>query len=303
VRAFVTGSEGFVGPYLSELLLQEGFDVYGTYLEKPDAIADINYIKLDVTNRGDVFEAVSKLKPDFIFHLAGFSSVKASWSNPDLCRKINVDGTRNLLDAVVNAKINPRILVVSSAEVYGTPQYTPITEEHLLNPESPYAESRLQQEQLTLEYDLDVVVSRSFNHTGPRQPPDFVVPDFARQIALIEKGVQKPVLEVGNLDAVRDFTDVRDMVRAYVMALKKCQPGVYNICSGVGYSIQEMLELLLSLSDKEIAFKQIPDKTRSLGVPVLVGDCSKFKRSSSWTPSFPMKKTLSDCLDYWRQTI
>ncbi|VVB53033.1 GDP-mannose 4,6-dehydratase [uncultured archaeon] len=301
MRALITGSEGFVGPYLSELLLKNNFEVYGTYLTTPTTIVDIHQIQTDITQKEDAKNAVKESKPDFVFHLAGFSSVGESWKKPELCRQINVEGTRNLLDAIKESNTNPRILIISSSEVYGIPKENPIPETHTLNPISPYAKSRVEQEQLATKYDLDLVISRSFNHTGPRQPKGFVVPDIASQIASIESGKTPPTIEVGNTDAIRDFTDVRDIVKAYLTALQKAPKGTYNIASGKGTQIKTIIETLISFSNTNINLHKNPEKTRPLDTPIRIGDPTKIQQTTNWKPTTPLKKTLKDTLKYWRQ--
>jgi len=303
MKALVTGSEGFVGPYLTELLVEQGFEVYGTYLEKPDNLVDIKRFKTDVTDKKKLKKTVLAADPDYVFHLAGFSSVKESRDKPSLCHEVNVEGTRNLLDCISEAGLDStRTLIVSSSQVYGRPVSLPIDENHPFNPLNPYAQSRKEQEELALKYDLDLVVARSFNHTGPRQPPGFVVPDFARQIALIEKGAKKPQLKVGNLKAKRDFTDVRDIVKAYLLALQECPPKeVYNICSGKAYQISNLLETLMGFSKKDVDVHKDESLYREADVQKIEGDYSKFKDETGWTPMIPITQTLKETLQYWRK--
>ena len=305
MKALITGIEGFVGPYLAELLLEKNYEVYGTYLNDLNKeIKRVNYFHLDVTDRKEAFEIISEIKPDWIFHLAGFSSVAESWKKPELCFRVNVDGTRNLLDAVLAAKIKPKILVVSSAEVYGKPKYLPIDEKHPLNPVSPYAKSRVEQEKIALEYvkkGLHIVISRSFNHTGPGQLPAFVCSDFAMQIARIEKGLQEPVVHVGDLSIKRDFTDVRDVVRAYVLAIEKCgSGGVYNVCSGRAYAVRQILDIIISFSKKRaIRVVQDDDKIRPADVPVIEGGNGKFVGQTGWKTEIDFEETLKDIVSFW----
>lgn len=310
MKALVTGIEGFVGPYLADELSKNGIKVYGTYLNNLNKkINRVNYFHLDVTDKDEAIKVISEIKPDWIFHLAGFSSVAESWKKPELCFKVNVEGTRNLLDAVLNAKINPRILVVSSAEVYGKLKYLPIDEKHPLNPISPYAKSRVEQEKIALDYvkkkGMDIVISRSFNHTGPGQDPTFVCSDFAHQIARIEKGLQEPVIKVGDLSIKRDFTDVRDVVRAYVMAIEKCDSGeIYNICSMKVYSIKEIVDVLVSLSKKKgIKVKQENSRIRSTDTPVLFGENNIFRKKTGWQPKIKFDATLKDILEWSRSVV
>lgn len=310
MKALVTGIEGFVGSYLAEELSKKGFEVYGTYLDPvKKEVKCIKNFYLDVTDKEEAVKVISKIKPDQIFHLAGFSSVALSWKNPELCHKVNVEGTENLLDAVLTAGISPKILVISSAEVYGKPQKIPITEEHPLNPDNPYAKSRLEQEKVVLNYvknkGIKAIISRSFNHTGPGQLPTFVCSDFAYQIAKIEKGLQEPVIRTGDLSVKRDFSDVRDIVRAYVLALEKCRVGeIYNICSGKAYSIKEILDTLILLSGrKDIKVMQDSGKVRPSDVDIMLGDNSKFKAETVWKPQIKFDETLKGILEWWRRSI
>jgi len=307
MNILITGVNGFVGKYLSKFLLSKGFKVFGIDIfDTFDGEDKVNYFKLDLLNKEDSQEVIKKIKPEFIFHLAGFSSVKMSFEQPELCRKINVDGTKNLLDSVLDLDINPRILIVTSAEIYGIPKSIPIKETDILNPISPYAQSRKEQEELCAKYadKLKIIISRSFPHTGPGQQPIFVVSDFAKQIAEIEKGNIKPVMSVGNLESKRDFTDIRDIIEAYLLAVEKAIPGeTYNICSGNAYSIKEILDKLLSFSKVKINVKQDPSKLRPSDLPILQGDNLKFKQQTGWVPKISIKKTLKDTLDYWRNNI
>ncbi|PIN86244.1 GDP-mannose 4,6 dehydratase [Candidatus Woesearchaeota archaeon CG10_big_fil_rev_8_21_14_0_10_44_13] len=307
IKALITGIDGFVGPYLAEELSDEGVEVYGTYLQeirKP--ISSAKNFHLDVTDRKEALEVISEVKPDWIFHLAGFSSVAQSWKNPELCFRVNVEGTRNLLDAVIGARISPRILIVSSAEVYGKPQYLPVDEKHPLNPGNPYAKSRVEQEKVALDYvkkkGMDIVISRSFNHTGPGQLPIFVCSDFAHQIVRIEKGLQAAEINTGDLSAKRDFSDVRDMTHAYPIAIKKCISGeIYNICSGRSYSMKEILDMLISLSKSEgIVVKKDNSRLRPADIHELLGDNSKFIHATGWLAKRRFISTLEDILIFWR---
>jgi len=304
MNALITGVSGFVGPYLADHLLEENHHVSG-FDKYENELNGVRVYKADILDKKKVFSIVAETKPDCIFHLAAQSSVEKSFEMPDLTMRVNVEGTKNLLDAVAESKISPSILIVSSAQVYGIPKKIPIKENHPLQPNSPYAESRVRQEELAWEYqkkyDMNIVISRSFNHTGPRQQPSFVCSDFAKQIAEIEKNLKKPSINVGNTDVRRDFTDVRDVVRAYLLAVEKCKPGeAYNICSGGDVSVKKILDILLSMSDTEIKVVHDEKKKRTSDIPVLVGDNSKFRKQTNWSLKIPMEKTLEDLLSYWR---
>lgn len=250
-----------------------------------------------------------KSKPDYIFHLAAQSFVPMSWRAPTDTMETNLIGTIHLFEAVRKLKISPKIQFAGSSEEYGFvyPDELPIKEENPLRPLSPYGVSKLAADKLSyqycISYGLHIVVTRGFNHIGPRRGDVFVTSNFAKQIAEIEKG-KEPVIHVGNLEASRDFTDVRDMVRAYLLALEKCQPAEpYNICSGKTIRIKDVLDMLLSMTDKQIEIRQDPDRMRPSDVDVLQGDCSKFKKQTGWKQTIPFEKTLEDLLDYWRERV
>lgn len=304
MKALVTGINGFVGPYLAEHLREKGHKVFG--IDK-NVENNKNNFRVDLTDFSRVYEVVNEIKPDYIFHLAAISSVKLAKRFPKLAFEVNVNGTKNIMEAVLKSKINPSILITSTADVYGIPKKTPITESHSVNPISIYAKSKLEQEKIALKYsknkNLKVVVSRSFTHTGPKQPESFVCSDFAKQIAEIEKG-KEPIICVGNLNVKRDFSDVRDIVKAYSLSLEKCEPGeVYNICSEKAYSIEGIVKILLSFSKIKIKIKQEKQRMRKHDIPILLGDCSKFKRITHWKPDITFEKTLRDILDYWRRIV
>ena len=306
MKALITGVNGFVGPYLVKHLVSNGFEVFGIDRSGKKKVDGCVVDSCDVTDYAAVFAVVNLVKPDLIFHLAGQSSVERSWKEPELTRKVHVLGTRNLLEAVVAGNLKPKVLIVSSAEVYGVPKRLPITEDHPLQPVTPYGESRVEQEKLALEYfrskGVKLVISRSFNQTGPGQPPAFVCSDFAKQVVAVERG-EKGAVVVGNLDVKRDFTDVRDAVVAYLLALQKGKPGeVYNICSGNNYSIRSVLDTLISFSAKSKSARIVSDvsKARRNDIPELVGDNTKFQQATGWKPEVSLDQTLSDLLNYWR---
>ncbi|MBI2140878.1 GDP-mannose 4,6-dehydratase [Candidatus Woesearchaeota archaeon] len=303
MKALITGVSGFVGSHLVKHLVVNGFVVFG--IDRAGSVIDGCVVEpCDVTDYDAVFAVVSRVKPDFIFHLAGQSSVSRSWKEPELTRKVNVGGTKNFLDAVAAANISPTVLVVSSAEVYGIAKKFPINESEPLKPVSPYGESRVEQEKVALEYfqkGMRVIIARSFNHTGPGQPSGLVCSSFARQLADIGKGRQPAVVRVGDLKVVRDFTDVRDVVNAYLLLLQKGRPGeVYNVCSGRACTIGEVLDRLVRLSGLKVAFEQEASRLREQAVPVLHGDNSKLVAATGWEPVIGLDETLSDLLNYWR---
>ncbi len=304
MKALITGIGGFVGPYLKKELEAFGYEVFG--FERTVHQDTKNVYFGDLLQKDSIENALLKMEPGVVFHLAGFSSVQKSFEQPDLCYEINVTGTQNLLDACLKLKSRPRVVIVSSAEVYGRPQVVPIAEDHPLVPTSPYGVSRLDQEKLVWRYsaEMEIVVLRSFNHTGPGQPPIFAIPSFAKQIVEAEKGLGSPEMFVGNLDAVRDFTDVRDVVRAYRLAGAGTEASqAYNVCSGIGFSMKELLYKLIELSGVKIDVKQDPERLRPSDVPVLIGSNSKFKKATGWVVALSFEQTLRDMLDFWRSNL
>lgn len=302
MKALITGISGFAGKYLAELLLEKGIDVHG--VDRAGArIEGCSVEVCDLLDREKLAGIVAAVKPEYIFHLAAQSSVPRSFEKPEETMRINVEGTRNLLDAVAEARIRPMILVISSLQIYGKPDAVPITEDAELRPASPYAKSKVEQEKLCNEYakkGLKIIISRSFNHTGPGQATEFVWSSFAKQVAEIEKGARNEI-KVGNLDVERDFSDVRDIVRAYYLAVTRCRAGeTYNICSGKAYNIGKMLDVLKSYAKKEIKVVVDEARVRKADVAVLYGDHSKFSKETGWEPEIPFEKTLRDILEYWR---
>ena len=313
-RVLVTGVTGFAGSHLVDLLLKSGgYDIYGiqrwrSRTENIEHFADkISLLECDLRDATSTRDTLEKVRPDWIFHLAAQSFVPTSWSAPTESLTTNVLAQVNIFEAVRHMGLKCRIQLACSSEEYGMvfPDEVPIKETNPLRPLSPYAVSKVAQDMLGYQYwmsfQVDSVRTRGFNHEGPRRGPVFVASDFAKQIADIEKGKKEPVLHVGNLEAMRDFTDVRDMVRAYVLALEKCEPGeVYNICSGKAWRIKDMLDLLLSMSKVKIEVREDPTRLRPSDVPILLGDYSKFHAVTGWKPTIPFEQTLADMLEYWR---
>jgi GDP-4-dehydro-6-deoxy-D-mannose reductase len=267
----------------------------------------ITLLECDLRDASSTRDTLERVRPDWIFHLAAQSFVPTSWTAPTESLTTNVVGQVNVFEAVRKLDMHCRIQLACSSEEYGLvqPDEVPIKETNPLRPLSPYAVSKVGQDLLGYQYwmswKLDCVRTRGFNHEGPRRGPVFVASDFARQIANIEKGIRPPVVSVGNLDARRDFTDVRDMVKAYWLALEKGRPGeVYNICSERAWSIREVLDMLLGMTNAKIEVRQDPARLRPSDVPVLLGDCSRFRNETGWKPEIPFEQTLRDMLEYWR---
>jgi len=313
-RVLITGISGFVGSHLAEYLLALGLEVYGTirWRSKLDNIAHIkdklNLIEGDIRDSYSMAKAIAESEPDYVFSLAAQSFVPASWRAPSETISTNVEGTLNVLEACRNGKTDPRIVVIGSSEEYGKVYETeiPIKETNPLRPLSPYGVSKVATDMLGYQYHqsygMKIVRTRSFNATGPRRGEPFVTSNFAKQIAEIEAGKRKPVMYVGNLEAKRDFTDVRDVANAYWQAANHGELGeVYNICSGKAWRIGDVLHELLGMSKTDkIKVECDPDRMRPSDVQILLCDCAKFRAKTGWTPSLSFKRTLNDLLDYWR---
>ncbi len=313
-KVLITGVTGFAGSFLAENLLQSGkYQVSGTYLSD-NSLDNVSQIKekldlhkVDLNDKRSTETLISATTPDIVFHLAALASAGDSFKDPAGFISNNVAGQVNLFEAVRSVKISPRILVISSAEVYGAVNENdlPIDEDTPIRPVNPYAVSKVAQDFLGLQYhlayNLPIIRVRPFNHVGARQAPAFVVSAFAKKIADIEKGKMEPVLKVGNLSAKRDFTDVHDTVEGYRLLAEKGEPGdVYNIGSGKSYEIKFILDTLLSFSEKEIKVETDPALLRPIDVPELVCDNSKINKATGWEPKIPIETTLKETLEYWR---
>jgi len=308
MKALITGVNGFVGQHLSEFLLGKGYQVYGIDMQDNNDNKKVKYIKCDITNFRSVNAAIKNSKPDLIFHLAAVSSPQSCENNPELTKKVNINGTENILLSCFVNKINPKVLITSSAQVYGAPVYTPIDEKHQIKPINKYGESKLEQEKAALKFfrekKIAVIISRSFNHIGPGQLTGFVCSDFAKQIAEIEKGVAKSEIHTGDLSKKRDFTDVRDIVKAYLLLLQKGVPGeIYNIGSGKAYEMKFILEKLVSYSKIKIKIIEDKNKFGKGDIPVLQANNRKFVNLTGWKPEIKIEDTLKDILNFWRKQV
>lgn len=318
MRVLITGITGFAGSHLAEYLLAEvpGVEIYGTKrwrsrMENIDHLQDkIELVECDLKDANAVRQALADIRPERIFHLAAQSFVPASWRAPSETLANNIISQTNIFEAMRSLDLDARIQIAGSSEEYGLvhPHEVPITESNPLRPLSPYAVSKVAQDLLAYQYfrsyELAAVRTRGFNHTGPRRGDVFVTSNFAKQIASIEAGLHPPVIRVGNLSAQRDFTDVRDIVRAYWLALEKGKPGeVYNLASGKAVTIRELLDMLLELSDAEVEVEVDPERLRPSDVEILLGDYSKFHADTGWEPQIPLSQTIADLLDYWRQRL
>jgi len=317
-RILITGITGFVGSHLTEYLLKHrpGVQIFGLKRYRSDLsnishlLPSISLLECDICDPVAVSASLGVSKPDWIFHLAAMSYVPFSFQSPHETINVNVQGTLNLLEGVRRHKLSStKILIAGSSEEYGMVQEDelPIKETNLLRPLSPYAVSKVSADLLGWQYfksyGLEIVRSRAFNHTGPRRNSVFVCSNFAKQIVEIERKLRKQEIHVGNLEAIRDFSDVRDIVAGYVLLLEKGEVGeVYNLSSGKGWRISEILESLLNLSTVEIKIVKDEERYRPSDVPVLVGDSSKI-RNLGWKPKFFFQRTLSDLLNWWRGII
>ena len=313
-RVLVTGVTGFAGSHLVDYMLtRDDCEIFGiqrwrSRTENIEHFASkITLLECDLRDATSTRDVLEKVRPDWIFHLAAQSFVPTSWTAPTESLTTNILGQINLFEGVRHVGLKCRIQLACSSEEYGMvlPNEVPIKETNPLRPLSPYAVSKVTQDMLGYQYwmswKVDSVRTRGFNHEGPRRGPVFVASDFAKQIADIEKGRRPPVIRVGNLDARRDFTDVRDVVRGYWLALEKGEAGeVYNICSGKDWTIRAMLDHLLSLTKAKVKVEQDPARMRPSDVPVLLGDASKFKKATGWQTTIPFETTLHDLLEYWR---
>ncbi len=329
MNALIIGAAGFVGSYLIQHCVNDcGWDVSATKMAFETFSYDgVDVYDLDIMDRDAIITLLDNLRPDYIFHLAAQSSVASSWRNPGLTIDVNIKGSVNVLDAVRTVRdadaaecdqvrpepwhvYHPRILLIGSGEEYGhiLPGETPIRETNLLRPGNIYAATKACQNMLgaiyAQAYQLDIMMVRAFNHIGPNQAPMFVVADFCKQVADIEAGRQEPVIRVGNLSAKRDFTDVRDVVRAYALLVQKGNPGeTYNVGSGHAVSIDDILHRILALSDKPIRIEVDERKLRPVDVPIIEADTSKLHEATGWQKIIPLEQTLRETLNYWRTKV
>ena len=310
MKALVVGAAGFVGKHLVDHLLEIGWDVSATQLGTESMSTRIPMYELDILEPHAISSVLSATTPDFVFHLAAQSSVPVSWEQPGLTVDVNIKGGVNLLESIRVMQKPPRVLLIGSGEEYGSvaPNDIPIKESIPLRPSNIYAATKVAQGLIgqiySKAYDLEVIIIRAFNHVGPGQSDAFVLPNFSKQVALIEAGIVEPVLRVGNLDAKRDFTDVRDIVRAYRLLAEKGISGeIYNVGSGKAISINELSDMILSLAKLHISKQLDFHRLRPADIPVYEADVSKLVMHTNWKPEIPMIKTLSDILDEWRGKV
>lgn len=317
-KVLITGISGFAGSHLAEYLVNNTeYLISGTYLSEESFLLISNLKdklelrKLDLTDKQNTFNLIADIKPDVIYHLAALSSPADSFKDPLSTLYNNISAQINILEAVQKLKLkDTRILIISSGDIYGSvsEKDLPIDEEVKFKPDNAYAVSKLTQDflglQYFLSYGLNIIRVRPFNHIGPRQSSSFAVSSFAKKIAEIEKRIRKPVLTTGNLNTRRDFTDVRDMVRAYALIVEKGIGGdVYNIGSGRSHKLSDIVEKLLSFSESKITLENDPSLLRPSDTPELLCNNMKIKKITGWEPQIPLGKTLKDTLDYWRNMV
>lgn len=309
-KILITGASGFVGRYFIDYLDNLGeYEIYGT-TQSNDTINthnNVNYLKLDLTNQMAVHQTIKDIKPDYIVNLAALSSVKESWNKPAETMLVNVIGTIYLLDAIKEYVPESKVLLIGSSEEYGSiVKENPVVKENIkCIPENIYAISKYTQGEIgrlySKYYNMNIVTTRSFNHTGPSQSANFVVSDFCKQVAKIEAGLVENVIKVGNLSAARSFTDVRDIVNAYHLLLLKGKNGeTYNVGSSEVLKIEDILNRILGMSKTGIKVEIDKNKFRPNDIPIVIPNVDKLREDTGWNPKYNINDTISDVLDYWR---
>jgi GDP-4-dehydro-6-deoxy-D-mannose reductase len=301
----VTGASGFAGSHLIDLLAGDRLDLVAWHRPGGAAVRErpgVRWEAVDLLKPDEVRTGIARVRPSAVYHCAGAAHVGRSWDSTESTFATNVTATHHLLTALEHAGAAARVLIPSSALVYRTSSDA-LTEDHALVPNTPYGLSKLAQEMLATRTGgpVQVTVARAFNHFGPRQHPQFVASGFARRIADIEKGRWTPTISVGNLEACRDMTDVRDTVRAYRLILERGETRrPYNVCSGRAIAIQQLLDLLIERSRVPVTIEVDPARYRPSDAPILLGDPGRVHRELGWTPAIPLENTLDDLLEYWR---
>lgn len=318
-KVLITGITGFAGSHLMDYLLENtDYEVYGikrmnsSYRNIHHALDRIKLYDADLLDETSLIKVIDKVQPDQIYHLGALSWVTPSWDMPAVYMQTNAIGTINLFEAIRQIGISPRILTSATPEEFGDvpPELIPITEETRIKPINPYAASKAAQDMVCIvykeSYGMDIVRTRAFNHEGPRRYIHGAIASFAYQIACIEKGKQEPVVKVGNLSATRNFTDIRDTVRAYYLAMQKGVSGeLYLIGTDQIHTMEEMLNMLIKLSYKsdQIHIEVDPERVRPTELMTFIGDYTKFKTATGWEPQYKLDETLKSVLDYWRNYV
>ncbi|MBR6968236.1 MAG: GDP-mannose 4,6-dehydratase [Ruminococcus sp.] len=308
MKALIIGAAGFVGGYLIKELSRSGWEVHATCLPNEEIHEECCVHTLDILKKEDILPLVDEVSPDVVYHLAAQSSVALSWKRPQLTAEINIIGSINLLEALREAaKKDIRTVLIGSGEEYGYIREgaCPLTESESLSPGNVYAATKACQGMLgsiyARAYKMDIIMVRAFNHSGPGQASIFVISDFCRQIAEIENGMREPVINVGNLSAKRDFTDVRDVVRAYRLLGEKGRTGcIYNVGRGKAAEIRSILDTALSFAKLPIEVKQDPGRMRASDIPLIEPDVSRISADTGWRAGISMEQTVEDTLNYWR---
>lgn len=311
-KALIIGAAGFVGNYLIDHIQKNCiWSIVVTKMPQEKILFDgIEICDLDILDREAIVELLSRVRPDYIYHLAAQSSVGLSWKNPDLTMDVNIKGTIHVLDAIRELDYKPRVLLIGSGEEYGhvKPEEVPIVEDSVLRPGNLYAVTKACQNMVGKiyndAYDMDIISVRAFNHVGPNQAPLFVVADFCKQVAEIEAGRREPVMKVGNLSAKRDFTDVRDVVQAYILLMEHGKSGeTYNVGSGEAIQISEILEKIIAMSEVDIRVEIDKSRLRPVDVPIIEADVKKIFDCCGWKKTIDLETTLQETLNYWRENV
>ena len=316
MRSLITGIAGFSAGHLAKLLLERGHEVAGLesvpvkHADLPAYFKDIDIYHGDIRDEDVLSKALNGFKPDSIFHLAAQSSVKVSFENPVETFSANLIGTLMLFETVGKLEFPVKIMVVSSSEIYGRlgPAECPVNEDHPIKPVNPYAVSKAAVDMLAYQYfkayNMPIYIARSFSHSGPGQKTVGVLSDWAFQVAKIDLEISQPVIKVGNMDVSRDYTDVRDVVKAYLDLVEKGKPGEsYNICSGIGYKLDTLLDIYRTFTSKKIKISVDQSRMRPIDLPILVGSYDKIQAHTGWKPAIPIEKTLKDSFDYWKSKL
>ena len=312
MRAFITGLDGFAGQWLARQLIRNGDEVAGGSRSEtpsytvvlPEEASSLRWFPFTLPDDDRLGQALAEWRPSAVFHLAAQAFVGDALADPGGAARINVDGTATVIDAIRHHAPNARMLYVGSADAYGTVTAAdlPLNESAPLRPANPYAQSKAAGEALALASKLDVVVTRSFNHTGPGQRTVFAVPSFARQIADIASGKTKPPLRVGNLDARRDYSDVRDVARAYRLLMERGERGaVYNVCTGASIAMRDVVNMLMEIAGVAPVIQVDPARLRPADSPDIVGDNAKLRAATGWEPAIPLLNTLRDVYTWCAQ--
>ena len=311
-RSLIIGAAGFVGAYLIDCIAEnQDMSIYATKLPNEKVNRDnVTVFDLDIMDKEAIVALLFEVRPDYIYHLAAQSSVGVAWKNPSLTIDVNIKGSINVMDAVRELYYKPKVLLIGSGEEYGyiKPEEIPINEENRVRPGNIYAATKACQNMIghiyAKAYDMELYMVRAFNHIGPGQAPLFVVSDFCKQVAEIEKGLREPVIYVGNLDSKRDFTDVRDVVRAYTALIEVGVSGeTYNVGSGNAVCVRDILQTIIDMSKVKIEVQIDPNKLRPIDVMTIEADTHKINELTGWKPLISISQTIEETLNFWRAQV